>query len=114
LDNARRLSRNRAVAAERLRVLREASGGACASCGRKCDGLQFHHRVRASKNFEVAGEAANVSMARLRAEASKCDLMCRPCHDDAHHEERLTVFGRWASDGVDDVDELIPVGGSRL
>jgi transposase len=86
-DNTSQCVRCRAaaVSARRRRVkeilVREA-GGRCERCGydRCIAALQFHHRDPATKRFGVAGRGVTLSLAALRAEASKCALLCANCH----------------------------------
>jgi transposase len=72
--------------AERRRKLKAVlvaeAGGACVLCGydRFVGALQFHHRDRATKSFGIAGQGATRSLAALREEAAKCDLLCANCH----------------------------------
>jgi len=63
-------------------LLVEEAGGACAGCGYDAcvAALQFHHVDRASKDFAVSAEGVTRSIARARAEAAKCLLLCANCH----------------------------------
>jgi hypothetical protein len=56
-------------------------GGRCRLCGydRCSAALEFHHLDPSEKEFGVASRGAR-SIARLRAEASKCILLCSNCH----------------------------------
>lgn len=77
--------RNDAVLARRRRVkaiLVADAGGACALCGydRTTAALQFHHVDPAAKSFGIAGAGMARSLARARAEAAKCVLLCANCH----------------------------------
>jgi hypothetical protein len=62
-------------------LVREA-GGACALCGydRCLAALQFHHLDPTRKSFSLAAQGVTRSLARARAEASKCVLLCANCH----------------------------------
>jgi transposase len=64
------------------RILVDEAGGCCAQCGydRCIAALQFHHVDRASKAFALANEGVTRSLARARAEAAKCVLLCANCH----------------------------------
>jgi transposase-like protein len=73
-----------AVADARRRVrtiLIEEAGGTCALCGyqRSHAALQFHHVDRATKAFTLRNGDTR-SLARMRAEAAKCVLLCANCH----------------------------------
>lgn len=77
--------RAEAVAAWRRRAkarLVEEAGGQCRLCGydRCVAALQFHHLDPGEKRFEVAGRGLARSFEVLRAEASKCALLCANCH----------------------------------
>lgn len=77
--------RGDAVAERRRAVKRrlvEEAGGACALCGygRWIGALQFHHLDPASKEFHLAERGYSRSLARSRAEARKCVLLCANCH----------------------------------
>lgn len=58
------------------------AGGACLLCGysRAKEALQFHHRDPATKGFHIAHRGVARSIARARAEAEKCVLLCANCH----------------------------------
>jgi transposase-like protein/5-methylcytosine-specific restriction endonuclease McrA len=64
----------------RADVIAEA-GGCCAICGysRNAAALQFHHLDPASKDFTLRNGDTR-SLARMRAEAAKCVLLCANCH----------------------------------
>lgn len=77
--------RSDAVTERRRRVkqilVREA-GGACSICGyRRCiAALEFHHLDPDSKRFSLSHRGVARSIAKARAEASKCVLVCANCH----------------------------------
>ncbi len=58
------------------------AGGACRMCGysRSPVALQFHHVDPATKAFSLSDEGVTRSLARARAEAAKCVLLCANCH----------------------------------
>ncbi len=62
------------------RILVEEAGGRCLLCGySRCDrALEFHHLDPRAKQFQITSHTR--SLARLRAEASKCVLLCSNCH----------------------------------
>ncbi|TMK57815.1 MAG: hypothetical protein E6G51_04655 [Actinobacteria bacterium] len=62
------------------RILVEEAGGGCVLCGyTRCDrALEFHHLDPKAKQFQITSHTR--SLARLRAEASKCVLLCSNCH----------------------------------
>jgi hypothetical protein len=77
--------RSAAVAARRRRVkemLVGEAGGRCVACGydRCLRALSFHHVDPATKSFNVGYRGHTRSLARARAEAAKCVLLCANCH----------------------------------
>jgi transposase-like protein len=77
--------RSEAVVARRRRVkaiLVAEAGGRCLLCGydKSVAALQFHHLDRATKAFHISRSGVTRSLARARAEAAKCVLLCANCH----------------------------------
>jgi len=77
--------RSQAVAHRRRRMKRilvEEAGGACTVCGygRNVRALHFHHLEPSRKRHEINARGAAIALSRLRAEASKCVLLCANCH----------------------------------
>jgi transposase len=74
------------LVAERRRTIKATlvadAGGACALCGydRCVRALGFHHLDSATKEFGLAFGGMSRSLARARAEARKCVLLCSNCH----------------------------------
>jgi transposase len=64
------------------RILVEEAGGKCILCGysRCVRALEFHHLDPATKQFELGYRGCTRALASLRAEASKCVLLCSNCH----------------------------------
>lgn len=64
------------------RILVEEAGGGCVLCGydKHQEALQFHHLVPREKRFHLGQGGLCRSLARCRAEASKCVLLCGNCH----------------------------------
>jgi DNA-binding CsgD family transcriptional regulator len=62
-------------------------GGCCKLCGydRSVGALQFHHLDPAAKSFSISYQGVTRSLARLRAEAAKCVLLCSNCHAEVEH-----------------------------
>jgi ribosomal protein S27AE len=77
--------RSEAVSRRRRRV-KEAlvadAGGRCVLCGYdSClSALEFHHLVPGEKRFQLSHRGVTRSLARARAEAAKCVLLCANCH----------------------------------
>ncbi len=63
------------------------AGGACVLCGysRCLAALQFHHVDPANKRFHLSMQGVSRSLARARAEAAKCVLLCANCHAEVEH-----------------------------
>lgn len=77
--------RSEAVTRRRRRMkalLVEEAGGACSLCGyaRSVRALHFHHVEPSQKRHEINARGAGMALARLRAEANKCVLLCANCH----------------------------------
>jgi hypothetical protein len=70
----------------RRRVVKETLvaefGGACRLCGydRFAGALQFHHLDPAEKRYALSDRGLARSLAKARAEAAKCILVCANCH----------------------------------
>lgn len=64
------------------RKLVEEAGGRCKLCGydRYLGALQFHHVDPTVKLFPLSMRGCTRSIAELRAEAAKCELLCANCH----------------------------------
>jgi 5-methylcytosine-specific restriction endonuclease McrA len=58
------------------------AGGACCVCGyqRYLGALQFHHVDPERKRLGLSRAGVTLSIATLRAEATKCVLLCSNCH----------------------------------
>ena len=58
------------------------AGGKCALCGydRHTGALAFHHLDPSTKSFDLGRVGVSLSLARARAEARKCVLLCSNCH----------------------------------
>lgn len=63
-------------------ILVEEAGGKCVICGyARCQrALQFHHLDPMAKQFHLGHRGHCRSLARSRAEARKCALLCANCH----------------------------------
>jgi transposase len=64
------------------RMLVDEAGGKCLLCGYShcLRALEFHHLDPKTKEFQLAYRGRTRSLAKLRAEASKCVLLCSNCH----------------------------------
>lgn len=65
-------------------------GGKCVDCGdvHAPFVMQFDHRDPSKKAFGLSGKFQTASLARKRAEAAKCDLVCGNCHAWRTHRQR--------------------------
>jgi len=77
--------RAEAVARRRRKIKRmlvDEAGGRCGVCGYSCcvGALEFHHLVPSEKSFSLSHRGVARSLAKARAEASKCMLLCANCH----------------------------------
>lgn len=77
--NSEAVHRRRRTMKEKL--IAEA-GGRCAGCGYDAyqGALQFHHLDPATKKFGISGRGVTRALAKARAEADKCVLLCATCH----------------------------------
>lgn len=64
------------------RALIAEAGGRCRLCGydRCAAALQFHHLDPSTKSHALSHQGVSRSLARARAEAAKCILLCANCH----------------------------------
>lgn len=65
----------------------EYKGGACQRCGYRKpipSAYDFHHRDPSRKDFGISGKTSSFEL--LKKEADKCDLLCKNCHAEVHHE----------------------------
>ncbi|WP_146742336.1 hypothetical protein [Oleiagrimonas sp. MCCC 1A03011] len=70
-------------------LVREA-GGCCTRCGyaKNLAALAWHHLKPSDKSFSLDVRAmSNRSIAEIRAEISKCVLLCANCHAEVHFPE---------------------------
>lgn len=77
--------RSEAVSKRRRKVkqtLVDEAGGKCLVCGySRCqEALHFHHLDPETKAFHIGHQGQSRSLARSRAEAAKCVLLCGNCH----------------------------------
>jgi hypothetical protein len=57
-------------------------GGKCVKCGNcNIDELEFDHIDPSTKSFEIGKRAASISEEKLQKELSKCQLLCKKCHE---------------------------------
>ena len=82
---------NRARALRHLKAVDAAKSVPCADCNIAYPPyvMDFDHRPGSSKSFTIgANTFGGVSMARLEAEMSKCDVVCANCHRIRTYERR--------------------------
>ena len=92
-------------------VLVEEAGGACHLCGydRNVGALHFHHVDPDAKAFGPAQHGEARSIARSRAEAAKCVLLCANCHAEVEAGIAQLPFGP-AQPGLTQVARLADAG----
>ena len=73
----------------------------CADCGEDHPAcLQFHHKNKEEKSFNVADVAGSASSIKaLIREINKCDVLCTNCHAKRHWREVRET---------DNLEEIIP------
>ena len=77
--------RTSATRRKNVAILKEEAGNCCSRCGYdKClAALEFHHTDPTVKEGGIIGSTA--SLAKQRAEAEKCILVCANCHRELHN-----------------------------
>lgn len=61
--------------------LDEKKASGCFACGEKrIECLDFHHKDRKTKSFNIGLNWDSVSRERLEAEVAKCQVLCANCH----------------------------------
>jgi transposase-like protein len=83
-------------------TLIEEAGGRCQLCGydRWPGALHFHHLEPGEKAFSIGQEGAYRSLARARAEAEKCALLCANCHAEVEGGFRSLPLSHQERSGV--------------
>jgi hypothetical protein len=76
------LERKRATWREHVRVLGKLRDVPCADCGRRFPAcaMDFDHRDQRAKTSGVTRMVGRAGVARILAEAAKCDIVCANCH----------------------------------
>jgi len=87
-------TKNQSYRAQQARGLRrkirlvQFMGGECSICGYGANysALEFHHRRRATKQFQLdLRSLSNRSWRQIVLEAQKCQLLCSNCHKEIHN-----------------------------
>lgn len=73
-----RYANNRKAALEYL-------GGECVRCG-SVEQLEFDHIDRTTKEYTIGSNVLYRRLENIKDELDKCQLLCKPCHDDKGHE----------------------------
>lgn len=83
----------KALRLKRKQQLVEMFGGKCSKCGynRSIKALDFHHRDRATKEFNLSSLGYTCRWDRLVEEAKKCDLLCANCHREIEDDGLLAL-----------------------
>lgn len=66
-------------------------GGKCVICGSKKQ-LEFDHIIKKTKKFTIAAQLTS-SLARIKNEIKKCQLLCKECHKEKTAQERMAKHG---------------------
>jgi hypothetical protein len=83
---------------ERRRRIKELlvaeAGGCCALCGYAdhVAALHFHHIDPSAKSFGLGKTGVTRALAKARAEAAKCVLLCARCHAEVEHGVKRLPF----------------------
>ena len=79
-----------------------AKGAGCVLCGyNKClAALEFHH-ASDDKRYTIS-RSKNLTLAKLKAEVSKCIILCANCHREVHASD-LESFGMQKHHAVDEL-----------
>ena len=72
----------RAWRVQRIAAAKAYLGGECVVCATK-DGLEFHHKNPAEKEFNIS-QVYSYRWVVVCAELDKCELRCKQHHRDAH------------------------------
>jgi len=89
-DNRERFRKRRTDYKKRIRIehkqiLVKEHGGKCILCDYdRPFGLDFHHKEPSQKEFSIGRNVGIKTLNKLRAEASKCVLLCAACHRALH------------------------------
>jgi 5-methylcytosine-specific restriction endonuclease McrA len=67
----------------RMQLYRDFLGGKCVRCG-AVDRLEFDHIDPATKRWDVTDHWSS-SLGLVLSELVKCQLLCRPCHNEKTH-----------------------------
>jgi hypothetical protein len=86
-DTAWHVEYQRKRYSERLERAIAYLGGTCVECGSTAD-LQFDHKDRETKVFNVTRMLSKYSWAKITEELDKCQLLCRSHHIDKSLAER--------------------------
>lgn len=81
--------------AERKAWATDLLGGECCRCG-STERMEFDHVDPATKTANIGDVLGRWSIAHLLEELDKCQLLCRPCHE----EKSLTEQGGPAEHGT--------------
>ena len=63
-----------------LSFVREAKSKPCMDCKESFPYYVMDFDHRENKEFNISGQAGQISLARIKAEIAKCDVVCSNCH----------------------------------
>ena len=100
---ARAKAANKQLAAHTRRVIRAAKDRPCADCSVRYPYyvMQFDHLPGQVKVFDIGafGSRKRYSIAAIRREIAKCEVVCANCHAERTHQRRIAA-------GTSDSDEV--------
>lgn len=88
---ARRKARRPAELAEKRALVLSAKDRPCTDCDVSYPAyvMQFDHRDPSQKWFTISSSMRSRTIAQLRAEIAKCDVVCANCHAERTHQQRI-------------------------
>ena len=85
--------KQRAEQGVKREMIRVAKSRPCIDCGNTYPSyvMDFAHRDRATKLFNIGECVPRYGMPRLLLEIAKCDVVCSNCHRERTHQERESI-----------------------
>jgi 5-methylcytosine-specific restriction endonuclease McrA len=77
-DQEKKLAWQRDYKKKRRQKIKDYLGGKCVGCG-TTENLQFDHIDKRDRSFKIANHVC-MAWDKLTAEADKCQLLCKECH----------------------------------
>ena len=109
--------KNRESINESIRELKEKKkaalvehlGGKCVGCGTDKN-LQFDHIDRTTKSFTI-GKNMGYTLEKLKAEADKCQLLCKECHQikTTCHGDTNMLYSGYKVESINHIGDKVVV-----